>query len=335
MSSELPRLVVGIDDGYAQTKLWGASPDGGEPIQFIMRSSVRPGRFGLVSLSGKGGIGAYSTMGEDFTVSEDVEAESTQFDGFHTSSMNRVLVNHALAAAGYGGCEVDLITGLPLGDYFFDGERDDQKIAAKQANLLQSVSNAAGNAPLARLRGVRVGCQAIAAFVDYLLDDEMMERDVPVGRVAVVDIGGRTTDVAVVLDGDRFDDARSGTENIGVLDVYNTLGRGIRTKFSTRDRYPLNVMDQAIRTRRIKLWGKDEDVSELVTSAIIEQETKIAREVDRRIGSASNVDKVLFVGGGASLFNTIGERFRNGAIAENPEFANSRGLYKYAMKFPE
>ncbi len=335
MSSASPRLVVGIDDGYAQTKLWGASPDGDDPVRFIMRSSVRPGRYGLVSLTGKGGIGAYSTEGEDFTVSEEVEAESTQFDGFHVSSMNRVLVNHALAAANYGGREVDLITGLPLGDYFFDGARDDEKISAKRANLLKPVANAAGNSPLAAISSVRVGCQAIAAFVDYVLDDNLVERDVPVGRVAVVDVGGRTTDVAVVLDGARFDDARSGTENIGVLDVYNALAKGIRAKFGTRDRYPLNVMDRAVRTRRVTLWGQENDVSELVASAIIEQETKIAREVERRIGSASNVDVVLFVGGGASLFSTIGNRFPNGKMVEDPEFANARGLYKYALNFPE
>lgn len=329
-------LLVAIDDGYAQTKLYGEGLDAsGAPVSFMMRSSARPGRYGIVSLTGQGGIGAYETEeGEDFTVSDEVEAENTQFDGFHTSTMNRALVHHALAAAGYGGQSVRLITGLPVGDYFFDGEKDEEKIAAKRANLLKGITSVT-KAPLAQLADVRVGCQAIAAFVDYLLADDLAERDVPSGRVAVVDIGGRTTDIAVVIDGARFDEARSGTENVGALDVYNTLAKGIRARFKTRDKYPLALMDRAVRSGRIALWGEDQDVSDIVRDTVREQEVKIAREVERRLGAASNVDVVLFVGGGAALFSDIAGHFRNGRVAEDPEFANARGLFKYARRFPD
>ena len=178
-----------------------------------------------------------------------------------------------------------------------------------------------------------MGCQAIAAFVDYLLDDNLEEQDVPAGRVAVVDVGGRTTDVAVVIDGDRFDESRSGTENIGVLDVYNALAKGIRTKFKTRDKFPLVTMDHTVRSGRITLWGQEHDVADLVADVIREQEVKVAREVERKLGSASNVDVVLFVGGGSALFKDIARHFRNGRMAADPEFANARGLWKYFKKF--
>jgi plasmid segregation protein ParM len=332
-SVEQDALLVAIDDGYAQTKLVGESPDG-TLTKFMTRSSVRSGRYGLVSLSGTGGIGSYETEeGETFTVSEDIESEGTQFDSFHVSTMNRVLVNHALMAAGYSGKSVRLITGLPVADYFFDGLRDEEKIAAKRANLLKGVANTASNHPVAKLVGVRVGCQAVAAFVDYYLDDQYNERDVPVGKVAVVDVGGRTTDVAMIRNGSEFDDAVSGTANLGVLDVYKSLSKAVRTHFRTRDEYPLTVLDAAVRSKTITLWGEKHDIAALVDDVVQEQEVKIAREVERRLGTASSVDRVLFVGGGSALFANIASHFKNGQMAPDPEFANARGLFKFAKKF--
>lgn len=329
-------LLVAIDDGYAQTKLYGEDGAGGM-TKMMMRSSVRSGRYGLVSLSGTGGIGSYETEeGEAFTVSQDIEAENTQFDSFHVSTMNRVLVHHALLTAGYGGKEVSLMTGLPVSDYFFDGLRDDEKIAQKRGNLLKGVTNTASRQnPVANLMNVRVGCQAVAAFVDYLLDDNLEERDVKIGRVAVVDIGGRTTDVALIRNGEEFDDAISGTENIGVLDIYNALSKSIRSEFRTRDKFPLTMLDNAVREKKIELWGEVHDITKMVDEVVLEQEMKIAREVERRLGDASRLEAVLFVGGGSALFKTISQHFRNSVMVDDPEFANARGLYKYAKKFAE
>src|SRR3546814_3088782 len=81
--------LVAIDDGYAQTKLYTIAPNG-EPIAIAVRSSARSGRYGLGSISGEALIGCYETEeGEAFTCSNAIEAENTQFDGFHVSSMNR------------------------------------------------------------------------------------------------------------------------------------------------------------------------------------------------------------------------------------------------------
>jgi plasmid segregation protein ParM len=328
-------LLVAIDDGYAQTKLWGEG-DGGKQVRFMMRSSARPGRYSLMSLSGDGSGGSYRTEeGEEFTVSAEIEGENTQFDGFHTSPMNRVLVHHALAEAGYSGRPVRLVTGLPVSDFFSNGRKNDRKIEAKKANLRKGVSNSVSNDPLAFIAQVDVGCQALAAFVDYWLDSNLKERDVPVEKVAVVDVGGRTTDVALILDGQSFDPRRSGTENVGVLDVYTALADLVQARFNTRDNYPLAVLDRAIRTGTMKLWGKQQDVHELVAHAVQEQQTKIAREVERRLGNASDIDAVLFVGGGSALFTNIARMFPNGAQADDPEFANARGLYKYIRYFAE
>ena len=180
------------------------------------------------------------------------------------------------------------------------------------------------------INNVKVGCQAVAAWFDFVFDDEINTVNPINGRTAIVDIGGRTTDLAVVINGAAIDHSVSGTENIGVLDVYNALGKSIRREFRIKEKFPQEALDAAVRTGKFLLWNKEQDVSSLVEEVVIEYEGKIAREVERRIGSAANLNAVVFVGGGSALFKSIAGRFPNGVMNEDPEFANARGLYKFA-----
>lgn len=330
MSDTTNTLKVAIDDGYAQTKLYGVD-ENGNVVKHVMRSSVRPGRYGLGAISGTGNVGLYETDDDGpFTVSDEIESENTQFDGFHLSAMNRVLVNHALVSGGFGGKNVDIMTGLPVADFFIRGLKDEDKIAAKKENLKKPISLDSGDGLVANINQVDVGCQAVAAWVDFALNDDLSERDGVDGAVAIVDIGGRTTDIATVVNGQSIDHARSGTANIGVLDVYKAVENAIGIQFKMRDEFPIATIDEAVRTGKIRIWGKEEDVSELVSDTIKEYESKISREVERRIGSGAAMTAVVFVGGGSALFKDIAGTFPNGHLPEDPEFANARGLFKYA-----
>lgn len=320
-------FTVAVDDGYAQTKLIGQDPNGSGIIKKIMRSTVRPGKYGLGSFGG-GGISSYETEeGEHFTVSNEIESESTQFDGFHTSTLNRVLVHHAMVDSGFGGKKIKLVTGLPVADYFLDDERDEEHISSKSTNLNKQVTS--GDNPMPQILDVKVGCQAVAAWFDHVLDDDLNQINEVNGRTAIVDIGGRTTDVAVVINGQAIDHSVSGTDNIGVLDIYNALGKAIRREFKIREKFPLEQLDKAVRTGKFLMWNKEQDVSSIIEEVVLENEGKIAREVERRIGSGANLNAVVFVGGGSALFKSIADRFPNGLMAEDPEFSNAHGLYKF------
>lgn len=334
MSEETTKLLnVAIDDGYAQTKLYGED-ENGNIIKTVMRSSVRAGRYGLGDISGQGAKGSYDTEDGPFTVSEDVAAENTQFDNFHLSTMNRVLVTHALVNAGYGGKEVSIMTGLPVADYFTNGMLNTDTTEAKAANLKKPVTLSSGRGQTADIKKVRVGCQAVAAWLDYALNDDLEEREDLNGAVAIIDIGGRTTDIATVVASEgedpRVDFSRSGTANVGVLDVYRGLQNAIQQKFKIRDIFPARDVDKAVRTGFLPLWGDNEDVRAEVDEVVREHQAAIVREINRHIGSGASLKKIVFVGGGSALFKTIAEGFRNGQMAEDPEFANARGLYKFA-----
>ncbi|WP_327210175.1 ParM/StbA family protein [Rhizobium leguminosarum] len=145
-----------------------------------------------------------------------------------------------------------------------------------------------------------------------------------------MDIGGRTTDIATVIGGTRIDHARSGTANIGVLDVYKAVKQGIWAQEKIRDEFPINVIDKAVRTGTIKLYGDEMDVSKIVDEVKSEYLAKLKREIERQISTAAAMNRVVFVGGGSALFTDIAGTFRNGYVSPDPEFANARGLYKHA-----
>jgi plasmid segregation protein ParM len=333
MSNTDSKLLVAVDDGYAQTKLYTVLPDG-TVVKQVRRSSIRTGKQGIGSINGDGFVGLYEADGVGFTVSELIESEDTKFDGFHTSVLDRVLVNHALVEANLGDAKIDLWTGLPVSDFFRGGLKDEAKIALKRENLLKTVKAGGPDVVIPMITDVKVGCQAVSAWVDFAMNDDLELRDDIDGAIAIVDIGGRTTDIATVLDGGQsVDHRRSGTDNIGMLDVYAGLSHGISKKFDVRGTLPLSDLAKAMRNpqKTIKLWGKERDISELVDEVKEEFSGKLKRAIEVVIGNGASIDKVVFVGGGSAAFTDLRESFpHNGEIVPDPEFSNARGLHKYA-----
>jgi plasmid segregation protein ParM len=333
MSNTDNMLLVAVDDGYAQTKLYTVLPDGTE-IKQVRRSSIRTGKEGIGSINGDGFVGLYEADGVGFTVSDLIESENTQFDGFHTSVLDRVLVTHALVEANLGDAKVDLWTGLPVSDYFRNGKKDEDKITKKRDNLLKPVKPGAPDVVIPAIGNVNVGCQAVSAWVDFAMNDDLEVRDDVDGAIAIVDIGGRTTDIATVMDGGQsVDHRRSGTDNIGMLDVYSALSYGISKQWDVRGSLPIADLARAMRNpgKTIKLWGKERDISNIIDEVMTEHEGLLTRAIERVIGNGASIDKVVFVGGGSALFTGLIKNFpHNGEIVDDPEFANARGLHKYA-----
>jgi plasmid segregation protein ParM len=327
--SEKTALVAG-DDGYAQIKLYGDAPARPDVHSFVMKSAIAVGRRGLGNIDGSESIDAWKTEeGSDFSVSDKIETEGTQVDSFHFSEMNRVLIHQALYRAGYGGRKISLLAGLPVANYFDQGRRNDDAIKRKSDNLMRTATLTSSADPTAEVVDVRIGCQAVAAYVDWMLDDELNEVHDIESRIAIVDIGGRTTDIATVIGGNQIDHDRSGTANLGVLDVYRAVERQIQSRFKLGDKFPLTYLDAAVRERKGKLFGKVEDFSDIVETALTEQAAKIKLECERKLQQAATLDAVVFVGGGSALFADLPSLFRNGMLTPDPEKSNARGMYKF------
>lgn len=315
-----------VDDGFRQIKCLTSTGYAGS-----FASVARAG----FTLSGMGqedaGFGGYETGGRQFTVDPDVDGEDTRFDDYAVSDINRVLVNHALQLAGLAGKNIVLGTGLPFQVYFNgDNTVNEALLGEKQKNLSIAVKPLSG-AESPAIVSQMVFAQGLAACIDHVTDDQGnyrsdFDRSAP---IAIVDIGGRTTDSVVLLGGEKVDHSVSGTGNVGISNVYDKIAADLRAKFNVA-RIRLVTIENAVRTGKIRFRGTEHDITEFVKGAVREVGPQIVREVQRRVGDAAEMSEVLLVGGGATLLEEVmREHYPHCVVPKDPEFANARGMLKF------
>lgn len=323
-------VFVVVDDGFRQIKCLTST---GYSNSF---ASVARAGFTLTTM-GQGnedaGFGGYETNGRQFTVDPDVDGEDTRFDDYAISDINRVLVNHALQLAGLGGKKIVLGTGLPFQVYFNgDNTVNEKLISSKIENLSIPVKPLSGDQP-PQIASQMVFAQGLAACIDHVTDDKGnyradFDRTAP---IAIVDIGGRTTDSVVLLGGDKVDHTVSGTGNVGISNVYDKIEADLRAQFKVA-RIRLVTIENAVRTRKIRFRGQEHDITDIIKNAVREVGPQIIREVQRRIGDAAEMSEVLLVGGGATLLEEVmRNEYPHCVVPKDPEFANARGMLKFVQ----
>jgi plasmid segregation protein ParM len=146
--------------------------------------------------------------------------------------------------------------------------------------------------------------------------------------VAVVDIGGRTTDFVVVAD-QAVRHKSSGSLRCGLLDLKRQVADAIRGRFDLEE-LSERVTEDAVRNGSVRLFGKNHDVADQVRDARRQLVERLHAETQRQLGRGAELERILFVGGGAvALADDIRDWFPNQAIAPHPAFANARGMLKY------
>lgn len=322
-------IVVGVDDGFAMTKV--VVMQGGVVIKRLMiPSRARSGVHGTTVIGDSGDESdidsRYETEGVIYTVANLADSESARFDEYPFSGMNRAIITHALRAAGLGGKQVRIATGLPLGT-FYKGSAPDAGVIQRKIQSLLTAVRPLDDSAVAKIDSHNVFPEGLAAWVDYAVDEAGNIRQNLDEAVGIIDIGGRTTDIAVVLPGRQIDHARCGSADLGVLNVIEEVAIAIKKERDVT--LGADKIEPALRTGKVKLWGKDVDITPLIEQAVVSVMGAILREVNRRLGSAVDLDKVILVGGGAHVFGTVAKQYPNIDIPQDPEFANARGFAKY------
>lgn len=322
--------LVAVDDGYLQVKL-ARFDDSGEITTMSLPSRAERG-VSLRSMDGMD-VGAYRTDGDlTWTVAPEIKGETTRTEDYPTSSLLRVLVHHALIQGGYGGKTILLATGLPVASFYAEGGVNKSLIEQKKANLAGTVTPLDQSVSTAKVVAQRVYPQAIMAYTDHVLDaaGNLIDgrKDM---RVGVVDVGGRTTDYAVVMPDNKspvVDMHRSGSVDIGVLNIIDALRPALLTRFGVRE-ISDSVLSEVVRTGKLRAYGKEEDASAELAKASHDVAERVAAEAQRRFESGFDLDVILYVGGGAEVLSKALSQYKHVHVAENPHAANARGLLKY------
>lgn len=339
MSEFKGQIVVAVDDGFAETKVVCLNP--AAKVQISIPSSARSGDQGMAAaLSGKGVVHpCYITEGIQYTVGDNLHnAESARFDGYPYSGMNRAIIHHALRVAATKApmlmrCGLVVATGLPLFSYYADGKANKTVVDKKMMSLLLPVSSVDGS-KVADIQAHKVFPEGLAAWVDYAIDDNMQSRPgTSEMTVGVIDIGGRTTDIAVMLPGQCIDHARTTSVEVGVQDVAAIMETKLNDRFSREHGQRIVLTRKQISeslSGELRVFGKPVNVSQELKAAIAETIERLKREINKHLVGAASMDKILLVGGGAHLFADIANLFPNIEIPDEPAFANARGFAKYA-----
>ncbi|MHB1285559.1 MAG: plasmid segregation protein ParM domain-containing protein [Leptospirales bacterium] len=317
-------LNVGVDDGYAAVKVaW--YDQNGRIRTLSIPSRAREGSYGIGSFENDGTIGGYETEGLRFTVAPGVSGATTRFPEYNLSPLARVLVHHSLILAGFEGETVRIGSGLPLNRYFRNEKKNGDRIARKIDSFARPVRSLDGG-ETARIVQHEVFAQGLAAVVDWLSDGKTLRTQE--GPVGVVDIGGQTTDISVILPPLVADHEHLSTCEIGVLDVQALLKRRIQAN-NDIDEIHDAALDSALESGQIRLYGKNVSVQKEREEAIREIESRLANQIRSAFGDVlAGLDAVLFVGGGSLVFRGLSRAFPNALLPDRPEFSNARGFLK-------
>ena len=323
-------VQLGLDDGYACTKL---ALENGRLLSIPSRARI--GHSGVTWMQDdQQQIFEYQTHGQVYSVGA-VDGEPTHFDGYPVSDMNRVIVQHAFQQAGLSGQLLRVVSGLPVSAFYsHSGERRTETIKQKIQSLKVETQGLGGaSAPLPACVAFHdVIPEALAAWYDYVIvekeDGATLDQARLDAPVAIVDIGGRTTDYVVVQD-QGIVHGSSGSLNRGLLDVKTQVAHSIQDAFDLT-----TVSEQrvalALESNTIRLHGKEHDVSALIQIARQELVERLYTETRRLLGQGAELDQILFVGGGsAALAQHIADWFPNQLIAAHPAYSNARGMLKY------
>lgn len=330
-----PIRCAGVDDGHFGIKIVTDGPDG-KLKQSYVPSRVAAGA-SLIALSDNEDNLYTADDGQDYTVSSTMPHIDTRFPDYALSDINRVLVHHGLIVAGLGGENVRVVSGLPVEDYFVGSKPNADFIKRKVRNLLEKkVTNRNPNVVCANIVGHSVQAEAIAAFYDLLINADgsvnaEIKELVEGGSIGFIDVGGKTTDFAVVVNGGTsIDPARSGTSLLGALSLNIAVEQALKAEFNVSALTPAQV-EQAVATGEFKVFGKVHPCSKIVDHEKTLLADQIIVSTKRKMRDASDLEKVFFVGGGSELLkDQLKDLFPHAEFVADPQYANARGMFKIA-----
>ncbi len=144
----------------------------------------------------------------------------------------------------------------------------------------------------------------------------------------VIEIGHFTTDFALSERGAMMEYAVASCAGMHL--VYDALSSAMAA-----ERLPtaLDVVETAVRTRQIKLFGKPHDMGPMLDAATSGFESAVLDEAERIFGEkAAVLDGIVVGGGGAELlFGKLRDRFPNAICGDEPRMMVAEGFCRLGL----
>ena len=225
-----------------------------------------------------------------------------------------------------------VVTGLPVEDLKEEGLKE--KVIENMKGTHQFLFGLDRTSVKMNVVRVLVIPQSAGAYFDYILDDngKPIKKNLAAvkGKIIVIDVGYKTTDIITMLNG-RFVSEMSCTIEKGMKDIHKELARLIKSIYGRK--FDLSEMDDVCRNRCFNNKGVTIDVSNLILKAERPIAEAIINEANAILGDTRSADKVLACGGSMNLLKDYFEPFYKGyfEVLPNCEFSNASGYYKFGL----
>lgn len=336
-------LHVGLDDGYNTTIAYT-----GRNETIITPSRVRIGGSSAITF-GAGDDAEkpvqYRTGDNTYSVNA-AQSDDTVNDDYPYSGANRVMVHHALGQVRYkdDAMPLHICTGLPIRRYYKSNATPNEEVIDKKTASLKLPVTCIdrNNLELNIARNI-VMPESLSAIFDSLYEERRSPHEPHNGNpkviqhkhklnehVAFIDIGGRTTDVAIWAGG-RVEKGNFSTLNVGMESIYDDIRDAIEDEFGL-PQVPQSIVAHAFKTGSVMLSNRDHEIKQLVDDAVNTTCERIRNLIHTVVGSqAKLLNEVQFIGGGAEALYLRGlsNIYENQRLADDPVVVNARAFYKY------
>lgn len=256
-------------------------------------------------------------VGPDSLLLESTESTRSLNDQYIFTAQYRALTMGALAYMNEPVIDL-LVVGLPVSNYSSHHESLKKSLmGTHQVNDNFSCE----------IKNVMVIYQPLGGlkYCMSIKSPEFKDRDLANSNNLIIDPGFLTFDFLMSI-GNKVIEKKSNAHAGGVSKILNAIGDSISKKIGKKyDNF--NAIDKALRRRKIKINGKDEDLLEHIknTKSVIESPIIYMKNM---IGDGSDIDNIILIGGGSSIFErTLKEHYPQHEILviEEPAFANVKG----------
>ncbi len=340
------KLIVGADIGCNYAKIYA-----GAGRQLAIRSSV--------STKPQVGVSVASSAGSDEIVlkindgiyavgAKVADPIDTRFSNYYSSDLNAAIALAAMLRefGDLSESSISAVFGMPLNVFYNSkGEQNDALIKARAKAWKQQasvVSSLGGGAVLPRDGSVfgklNGAAEGVAVYLDWLLNEEGEQQHDAQGLTLVVDIGGNTTDIALIDNGVVLFGGTSTSFEVGALHLYERVASAAKDRMGLMRTPPLSAIELAIREGGgwLSIGNNKENIRDLVANERRALVNEIVPRIEKIVTSRlDEIGTVLFAGGTSKLLADDLKAVQVGSaktvVVEDPQFANARGYYKLAV----
>ena len=248
---------------------------------------------------------------------------------FTNSEGLSLLLSALVLLSNYQYEDVKLITGLPVNEYASSKDLYINKLLDKHYIKLINPDGNGEKFYSFNVSEVKILPQPIGTIFNHILNNhgEIEHKQLAGGRIAVLDIGKHTVDLALTDALQFVDNLSTSYRDIGIYDAYKDLSVELKN-----DGYdiPADSLEPYIRDGK-QLNG----LAELKEAVFANQAEKIVSRVYNTWSNLWDINQIFITGGGAVVLGEyLLHRFDrdNITICDQPIFTNCNGYYKFAKK---